>query len=237
MKTVSRRILAALIIVAVIATVGLLAEQYTSLEWLIAREAELRAAVSARPLTAWLCGLAIYVGLSLIPGTSGKAVIFGWLFGFWSALLMVDLALTSAALLTFAVSRFLLREFVEARYGGHLLHIRRKLEADAGFYLLSLRLLHAPFSFVNYTTGATNLVPLRTFWWTTQLGLLPGSAVFVFAGTRIPRLEEIATGGVWRLLDPPLLLALILTSAFPLLLKGLMVVIRRWQNGGVARAQ
>ena len=83
--------------------------------------------------------------------------------------------------------------------------------------MLMLRLLHTPFSFVNYGAGATNIVSARTFWWTTQLGLLPGTMVFVFAGTRIPSLAIIAERGVAAIFDPLLFLVLILTAFLPIL--------------------
>ena len=82
-----------------------------------------------------------------------------------------------------------------------------------------IRLLHAPFSFVNYAAGATNIVPARTFWWTTQLGLMPGTMVFVFAGTRIPALSTIAEQGVFALLDRSLIAALVTTSALPMFIR------------------
>ncbi len=219
MNNVQRRILATLLIACGIATLGILAQQYTHLEWLVTREVQLRAAVTAYPVRSWLTGLAIYTCLSMVPGTSGKSVVFGWLFGFWPAVILVDLALTTAAMITFLLSRTLFRHAIESRMSIHLQHLRQKMQGDTGFYLLLVRLLHAPFSFVNYGAGATNVVPLRTFWWTTQLGLLPGTMVFVFAGTRIPTLTVIAEQGVVALLDSTMLAALATTCLLPLMIR------------------
>lgn len=198
---------------------GVLAQRYASLDWLVAREARLRELVQAHGLLSWTIGFLIYTCLSLIPGTAGKSVICGWLFGFWAAVLMVDGALTVAALATFLTSRFLFRELVESRLGIHLVRFRQRLESSAGFYLLMLRLLHTPFSLVNYLAGATNIVPTQTFWWTTQLGVLPGTMIFVFAGTRIPTLSTIAEWGVLALLDYRLFAALATTAVLPLIIK------------------
>lgn len=227
MRGIHYRILASFAIVAVIALLGIMAQQYTSLDWLVAKEANLRELVQRRPLDSWMTCLVIYICLSLIPGLSGKAVIVGWLFGFWASVLMIDIGLTVAALITFSASRFLFREVVEARFGIHLIHFRRKLESDAGFYLLMLRFLHAPFSFVNYAAGATNIVPLRTFWWTTQFGLLPSTMIFAFAGTRIPALSIIAERGVLSLLDPPLIAALVITAILPIIIRWIAAGVRR----------
>ena len=216
MQGLQRRIVASLAVLAVIVSLGLLAQRYTSLEWLIARETRLRILVHQHPMQSWLVGFLSYICLSLIPGTSGKSVIFGWLFGFWPAVVLVDSALTIAALFTFVLSRLMLREALEHRFGVHLQNLRDRLHQNAGFYLLTLRLVHAPFSFVNYSVGATNIVPLFTFWWTTQLGLLPGTMVFVFAGTRIPTLTAIAENGVLSLLDVSLVAGLIATALLPI---------------------
>jgi uncharacterized membrane protein YdjX (TVP38/TMEM64 family) len=222
-----KRILATLALVAIITTLGVLAQQYTSLNWLVVRETQLRELVNTNRIQSWLIGFLIYVCLSLIPGTPGKSVIFGWLFGFWAGVIMVDGALTIAAVVTFFASRFLFRDVVESRLGIHLVRFREKLESSAGFYLVMLRLIHAPYSLVNYAAGATNIVPARTFWWTTQIGLLPGTMVFVFAGARIPELAVLEKQGALALLDRGLITALAATVVLPLILKSIGAVFNR----------
>lgn len=219
MKGLQQRILASLAVLAIITILGVMAHRYTSLDWLLTKEMHLRELVQSYPVRSWLAGFLIYTCLSLVPGLAGKAVVIGWLFGFWAALLMVDVSLTLAALATFCASRYLFRDAIESYFGIHLVHFRQKLESSAGFYLLMIRLLHAPFSFVNYSAGATNIVTLRTFWWTTQLGIMPGTMVFVFAGTRIPTLSILAERGLFALLDRSLIAALAATAILPLVLR------------------
>ena len=216
-----------MVVMVFIISLGLLAQKYTSLEWLIHRESKLRAIVDQRPVESWMAGFLIYICLSLIPGTSGKSVIVGWLFGFWSAVMLVDSALTIAAMTTFFLSRVLFREAVEHRFGIYLHYLRQKLHHNAQFYLLTLRLAHAPFSIVNYGVGATNIVSAFTFWWSTQVGLLPGTIVFVFVGTRIPALSTIAEKGVLTLLDLSLILSLIATAFLPLAARCLVRTFQR----------
>ncbi len=227
MHILHRRVLISLAVVLVIVSLGLLAGEYTSLQWLIERETRVRHAVVQRPVVAWVVGFVTYVCLSLIPGTSGKSVVFGWIFGFWPAVLLVDCALTVAALVSFAVSRFVLRSFLEARYAIPLMHWRDRLQGNSAFYLLQLRMMHTPFSVVNYGAGALNVVPVFTFWWTTQLGLLPGTMVFAFAGARLPTLSELATHGIWELLDAPLIAALAATAVMPVAVRGVFGIVRR----------
>ncbi len=227
MKVIHQRILAALGLIAIVATVGTVAHQYASLEWLIAEESYLLDAVKANPIRFWLIGFALYLGLSLIPGTAGKSVIAGWLFGFWAGVLMVDVALTAAAMVSFFASRFIFREAIESRFGIQLDRFRKKMHSDAGFYLLSLRLLHTPYSFLNYASGATSIVPANTFLWTSLLGLLPSTMVFVCVGTRIPRLSVVAEKGPMALLDGPLFAAFLATSLLPFILRAVAAIIKR----------
>src|SRR5688500_15670449 len=74
-------------------------------ETLIVHEDRLRTAIAEQPVIAWGIGFIIYTALSLVPATGGKSMVFGWLFGLWPAVVMVDCALTAAAMLTFGVSR------------------------------------------------------------------------------------------------------------------------------------
>ena len=228
MKVIHQRILALAGLITLVATLGLAAHKYSSLDWLIAEENYLRSAVEANPVRSWLIGFSLYLGFSLIPGTAGKSVIAGWLFGFWAGVLLVDVALTTAAMATFFASRFIFREAIESRFGIQLDRFRRKMESDAGFYLLSLRLLHTPYSFLNYASGATSIVPPSTFLWTTQIGLLPSSMVFVCVGTRVPRLSVVAEKGPVALLDGPLMAALVATSMLPFILRAITSGVRKF---------
>jgi uncharacterized membrane protein YdjX (TVP38/TMEM64 family) len=209
----NRRFLLAALVLLVVA-LGLSLRHFESLDWLVRNEIKLRELVAQHPLRAWVVGFAIYAIVTLVPGTGGKAVVFGWLFGFWRAVLLVDLALTTAAVITFVASRYLIQDLAEQNFSRVTQRLNRGLAADGVFYLLMVRLAHVPYTLVNYGAGATT-VPLRTFAWTTLVGLLPGTMVFVFVGTQIPTLGQIAEQGVWRLLDPVLIAVLIAAIVLP----------------------
>ena len=225
MKGIHQRILVSIAVVVIIAALGLMAQRYTALDWFVGQEASLRVVVDSHPVKSWLIGFALYIGLSLIPGIAGKSLIAGWFFGVWAGVLMVDLALTIAAMVTFFASRFVFRDYVESRFGVHLLQFRRRVQDQAGFYLLTLRFLHTPFSFLNYAAGATNIVPAGTFLWTTQLGLLPSTVILVYAGTRVPALSVIVEKGPFALLDWTLVAALLATAMLPFILRGIVKLV------------
>ena len=217
MKTISYRLLAMIAFIIFIGALGVLARHYGSMEWMVENETRLREAASQHPAQSWLLGLFIYTAFSLVPGTAGKSVVFGWLFGFWAAVLMVDIALTIAAVTSFIVARYIARDWVGVKFGKQIAVLNRGLAQDGVFYLLLMRLAHAPFTIVNYGTSATS-VSARTFAWTTLVGILPGTMVFVFVGSRIPTLDQIANKGVLELLDPLMFALLAAAVAFPSLI-------------------
>ena len=226
MKHLSIRLTAMILIICVIGVLGFLAHRFGSMHWLVENETNMREFVETYRWQGWLLGLGIYTAFSMVPGTVGKAVVWGWVFGFWPAVLIVDLGLTTAAIASFLAARFIFRESVSRRFAKIVEKLDRNLEQDAAFYLLMVRVAHVPFSLVNYGAGAT-AIRLRTFSWTTLVGLLPGTMIFVFVGTRIPTLASLAEKGVWQLLDPLLISLLAATFVFPLVFRWAIKIYRR----------
>ncbi|MCA9126055.1 MAG: VTT domain-containing protein [Planctomycetales bacterium] len=192
--------------------------------WLVQHEQLLRERMAHHPVATWCIGLGVYFVVSLVPGTSGKSIICGWLFGFWGALAMVELGLTGAAVISFVIGRSVAGQLSPHRWRSRFAILKNRFKQHGSFYLLLLRLAHAPFTLLNYGAGAIG-VPLTAFCWTTALGLLPGTIVFTYAGTRIPSLQILAGKSAWSLIDFPLMMALAATILIPVLLRYLA---RRW---------
>lgn len=193
--------------------------QYLTLASLKAQQSALQAQVAADPWLAAGAFFALYVavtGLSL-PGASLMTLVAGALFGLWQGLLIVSFASTLGALLSMFSSRFLLQDWVQQRFGQRLAGIEAGLARDGAFYLFALRLVPVfPFFLINLAMGLTKL-PARTFWWVSQLGMLPGTLVYVNAGRELGQLESL--GGI---LSPGLLGAFALLGVFPLLARKLL---------------
>ena len=222
-----RKALVATVVAGVAITIYLLARSQLDLDRLVQLEQQLRAWISRHPWSAWGVGFLIYTLISVFPGTSGKSIVCGWLFGFWQSLLMVTVSLTVAGLIGFGVSRYLLRNTVERWIGGNIRALDRHLAQDGAFYMLTLRMLHVPFTLVNYAAGATNL-RASTFAWTTFFGLIPSTAIFVGLGDGLPTLEQLANEGAKGLLSWPLAAALVLMGVVPWILRA---AIRRVRPG------
>jgi uncharacterized membrane protein YdjX (TVP38/TMEM64 family) len=198
------------------------------IESLAAREGELRSLVERRPATSLAVAFVLYVlvtGLSL-PGAAAMSVLYGWLFGFWRALVLVSFASTTGATIAFLLSRYLFGRAIQARYGGRLAAFNDAIEREGAFYLFTLRLIpQVPFFVINAVMGLTKM-PARTFWWVSQLGMLPGTCVFVLAGASAPSLDRVADQGLSSLLDWKLIGALVLLGIAPLTIQWLLARLR-----------
>src|SRR5690606_30009828 len=158
----------------------------------------------------------VAVAAASIPGAAVMTVAAGALFGLFEGTLLVSFASTIGASLAFLVARFVLRDSLRARYGERLKKIDAGIERDGAFYLFTLRLVPVfPFFVVNLLAGLTS-IRLRTFYWVSQLGMLAGTLVYVYAGTQLARIDSLRD-----VLSPGLLGALVLLGVLPLLARWL----------------
>lgn len=149
-----------------------------------------------------------------LPGAAVMTLAGGALFGLWTAFLVVSFASSIGATLAFLVSRFLLRDWVQGKFGDKLAAINVGVEKEGAFYLFSLRLVPLfPFFVINLVMGLT---PLKTslFYIVSQVGMLAGTFVYVNAGTQIGQLESAA-----GILSPGIIFSFALLGVFPLIAK------------------
>src|SRR6267142_1610267 len=123
-----------------------------SLPSLAKREAQFRAFYDDHAVETLAIAFLVYVivtGLSL-PGAAAMSVLYGWLFGFWPALVLVSFASTTGATIAFLLSRYLIGQTIQARYGERLTALNAAVERDGAVYLFTLRLIPpVPFFIVN----------------------------------------------------------------------------------------
>jgi uncharacterized membrane protein YdjX (TVP38/TMEM64 family) len=197
---------------------------FINLEAFANQEAAFRSWKTRVPLLASVIAIAVYVvvtGLSL-PGAAIMTLLSGWFFGFLPGLVVVSIGSTAGATVSFLLSRYLLRDWVTAKLKDRVTSIQQAVERDGAFYLFTLRLVPAvPFFVINVVMGLTRMSPW-TFWWVSQLGMLPGTAAYVYAGASVPSLKELAEHGPGRVLSWQLILAFAILGFLPLALKRLL---------------
>ena len=134
--------------------------------------------VAAHPWRAAGIYFAVYAlaTAASIPEAFALTLAGGALFGLVEGLVLVSFASSIGATLAFLASRTFLRDSVQRRYGERLKTFDAGILRDGAFYLFSLRLVPAvPFVLINLLAGLTAL-PARTFYWVSQLGMLPGTS-------------------------------------------------------------
>jgi len=202
--------------------------QYLSLEYLQTSRARAVEQVDAAPLTASLVFFLIYVavtGLSL-PGAAVMTIAAGAIFGVLWGVALVSFASAIGATIAFLIARTLLGEWVERRFGDYLEPINRGLEREGVFYLFSLRMVPLfPIFVVNLLMGLTR-VGVLPFYLVSQVGMLAGTFVFVFAGTQLAQIHKLGD-----VLSPGLIIALTLLGVFPLIAKKLIDFVGQRRTG------
>ncbi len=196
---------------------------------LIENEQWLRILVQQRPLLVYGCAFLIYVVVTAfsLPAATLMSLAMAFLFGFWPALILISFASTTGATLAFLMSRYFIGSTLQARFGDHLEKINASLEKEGPFYLFTLRLIPAvPLWLINLSMGLTS-IPVRKFWWISQLGMLPATAVYVYAGSSVPQLSEIFELGIWAILKPQIIVAFVLLGIFPFVVRGVVSRVRQ----------
>ena len=200
-----------LIAASIAAFFALGGHHFLTKEFFLSKQTEIAAYVQANWAQAALIYFVLYVvvtGLSL-PGAAIMTLAGGAIFGLLWGTVLVSFASSIGATLAFITSRFLLRDWVQGKFGDKLKPINDGVVKEGAFYLFALRLVPAfPFFMVNLVMGLTTLKAV-TFYWVSQIGMLAGTLVFVYAGTQLGEFK-IGAG---------LIFAFVLLGIFPLLAK------------------
>lgn len=188
---------------------------------LVAHEQQLQEYLASSPFGVFAVAFAIYVaatGLSL-PGATGLTLTYGWFFGFANAVILVSFASTLGASIAFMWSRYILGTSLQEKFKKRLANFNQALEKDGAFYLFTLRLIPVvPFFVINVVMGLTRL-PLKTFWLVSQVGMLPGTMAYVYAGASVPDLQTLNESGLRGIISPKLFIAFAVLGLLPVVLK------------------
>ena len=192
---------------------------YVTLEWLKHHRNTLKHYVNKNYVVsaiAFILFYALYTAFTL-PGALVFTLAAGFLFATLPALLYVNIAATLGGALSFLASRYVIGKYVQKKYASQLHTINENLKQYGMYYLLLARLIFIfPFFMVNLLIGLTK-IPLWQFIWTTSVGIIPGSLLYILAGRQLSTLESIHDIVSWRFFI--LLLVLIILLVSPLMYK------------------
>ncbi|HEY5740041.1 MAG TPA: FAD-dependent oxidoreductase [Gammaproteobacteria bacterium] len=196
--------------------------QYLTLEYVKEQQQDIdRFYADNRMLT--LAGFfVVYVAVTgaSLPGAAVLTLAAGAIFGLFTGVVLVSFASTIGASLAFLLSRYLLRDLVQSRFGASLQSINKGIDKEGAFYLFAMRLVPAfPFFVINLVMGLTRL-RLWTFFWVSQVGMLAGTLVYVNAGTQLAQIDSPE-----EIFSPGILLSFLLLAALPFIGRRVVSVI------------
>lgn len=220
----SKKLILGIILLSIVVFLGINFGQYLTLENAQAQQAALSEYINQNFVTAALVYFFAYIAITAfsIPGAAVVTLLGAALFGFWTSLLLVSFASTIGATIAFLSSRFLLRDWVQSKFGSKLETINKGVEKDGAFYLFSLRLIPVfPFFLINLLMGLTP-IKVSKYYLVSQLGMLPGTAVYLNAGTQLANINSLS-----GIVSPTVLASFALLGLFPLIAKWIMARISR----------
>jgi len=221
-------------IIIVLVVIGLIAafrifhlDEYLSLSYIKESQERFQLLYSQHRLSVIAGFMLTYIvvtSLSL-PGGAVMGLAAGALFGLLAGAIAVSFASTIGATIACFVSRFMLRDWIQNRFGDRLKTVNDGIEREGAFYLFTLRLIPVfPFWLINLVMGLTKM-PLRTYYWVSQLGMLPGTLVFVNAGKELGKIESLS--GIF---SPGVILSFALLGIFPIATKKVLALYKSGQE-------
>ncbi|WP_432736269.1 TVP38/TMEM64 family protein [Maridesulfovibrio sp. FT414] len=188
-------------------------DRFFTLEYLKNSRQEFQLFYAQNPFLSVFAFFLLYVlvvGVNL-PGAAVLGLAGGALFGFTVGVIAISFASTIGATLACFFSRYLFRDYVQRKFGDRLEKVNRGIAEEGGFYLFSMRLIPAiPFVVINLVMGLTSM-RLRTFYWISQIGMLPGTMVYVNAGKELGKIDSLS-----GIAQPGLIISFAILGLFPL---------------------
>jgi len=194
-------------------------EQYLSLSYLKASREKFSLLYAEHQIPVIAGYMIIYITVTSLslPGAAVLTLVGGALFGLGAGTLIVSFASSIGATFACLASRFVLRDWVQYKFGDKLSGVNKGIESEGAFYLFTLRLIPIfPFFVINLVMGLTKL-PLLTFYWVSQLGMLPGTMVYVNAGKELAKVDSVS-----GILSPGLIFSFVLLGLFPITVKKIL---------------
>ena len=216
-------IVVGIVLVAVAAFLYFDLAQYFNLAYFKSQQARIEAYQQANPARALAYYFCIYVAVAALslPGAALTTLVGGAIFGLLWGTVVVSFASVIGATIAFLFSRFLFRDAVQNRFADSLKSVNEGIDKDGVFYLFFLRLVPGfPFVVVNLVMGLTSMRTAKYFF-VSQIGMLPGTIVYVNAGTQLAQIDSSSS-----ILSPALIGSFVLLGMFPFIAKRFMAYLK-----------
>ena len=225
-----RGYLALLCILLIVSIVILTVDRQAVLEWLAQQQTAAVAYTQQNLWQAITIAFVVYVVVTAsgFPGSTALSIVSATILPYWASVFTVSFASTMVATCAMLMSRYLFRDMVKSWFGERYETFELLWEREGIWYLYSMRLApYVPFFSINLLMGLTK-IKVRDYWIASQLGMLPGTLVNLYLGSRLPPLKELLETGIPALLDLPLIIGFTLLALVPILIR--LVIKRRSPN-------
>lgn len=222
------RLVLGLLVAGLLTVLAVRVLPFLSLASLGMHQRELSTYGAAHPLRLAATFVALYVGFAALPlpGAEILTIAAGALFGLVEGTVLVSFASSIGATLAFLLSRWWLRDIVRRRFAAKMTVLSRGIEREGAVYLFAMRLIPMiPFFLVNLLMGLTVLRPL-TFFWVSQIGMLPATIAYVNAGLQLGQIRSMS-----GILSPQVLLSFAALGLLPLGARYLVGALRARVDG------
>lgn len=226
-------VIAALVVGVIVAFRTFELDRILTLSFLKESRDSLAALHARQPFVVIACYFLVYtlVAALALPGAAVVTLAGGALLGLTVGTVVISFASAIGATLACSISRFLLRDWVQSKFGDKLETVNQGIDREGPFYLFTLRLIPVfPFFMINLMMGLTRL-RLTTFYWVSQLGMLPATLVFVNAGRELGRIDSLS-----GIISPSLLISFAILGLFPITVKKLVEWVRRRRGESGSKA-
>ena len=201
--------------------------QYLSFDYLKSQKEALNQFYFDKPVLVIAVFFLVYVTMAALalPAATILTLAGGAIFGFTTGFIVVSFASSIGATIAFLLTRYLFHDAIQTKFGDRLTALNTGIEKEGAFYVFGLRLVPLfPFVVVNSVLALTKL-KTWTFYWSSQIGMLAGTAVYVNAGTELASINSLSD-----IANPKLLISFALLGVFPIIAKYALAFLKRNKN-------
>ena len=154
----------------------------------------------------------ILIVATALPLAAFIMILAGLLFGVKLGVVYVNIASTIGACISFIWLRYAFRQAVPQQLKTRLASFSQNIEQYGSLYFLSMHLMSLlPFFLINSLAVIAH-ISLFTFAWTTSLGIIPVSILYVYVGQRLCEITAVN-----QILTTPIICAFIALALVALL--------------------
>jgi len=219
-----RGYLALVCISVLISIIALVVDRQAILEWLAQQQSDAVDYTKAHLSRAIAIAFVVYVVVTAsgFPGSTALSIVSATILPYWASVITVSFASTLGATCAMLMSRYLFRDMVKSWFGNKYDTFEAAWERDGIWYLYSMRMApYVPFFSINLLMGLTK-IKVKDYWVASQVGMLPGTLVNLYLGSKLPPLSELLETGIPALFDAALIISFTLLALVPIIIRFLI---------------